>query len=158
LGDGVGYKAPKLKLSMEMPLRRATPDDLPQLEAFEKSCFPDPWSRVILSQVMAQERYLVLIGPASYLIASKVCDEVEIERIAVLEENRGQGLGRQILELALEKLKNTGATRFFLEVRANNKAAIRLYEGCGFVSNGLRRGYYDDGQDAVLMSLSISTG
>jgi ribosomal-protein-alanine N-acetyltransferase len=143
---------------MDMPLRRATPDDLPQLEAFEKSCFPDPWSRVILSQVMAQERYLVLIGSSSYLVASKVCDEAEIERIAVLEEYRGQGLGHQILGFALEKLKATGATRFFLEVRADNKAAIRLYEGCGFVSNGLRRGYYDDGQDAVLMSLSVATG
>lgn len=143
---------------MDTPLRRATPDDLPQLEAFEKACFPDPWSRVILSQIMAQERYLVLIGVSSYLVASKVCDEAEIERIAVLEEYRGQGLGHQILQFALEKLKATGATQFFLEVRASNKAAIRLYEGCGFVSNGLRRGYYDDGQDAVLMSLSVATG
>jgi len=141
-----------------MSLRRATPDDLPQLEAFEQACFPDPWSRVSLSQVMAQERYMILIGPSSYLIASKVCDEAEIERIAVLESARGQGLGREILESALEKLTTTGADRVFLEVRANNEIAIRLYERCGFVRNGLRRGYYEDGQDAVLMSLSVPTG
>ncbi len=141
-----------------MPLRRATTDDLPQLEAFEQSCFPDPWSRVSLSQVMAQERYLILISSSSYLIASKVCDEAEIERIAVLESARGQGLGREILESALEKLIGSGAERIFLEVRANNEVAIRLYERCGFIRNGLRRGYYDDGQDAVLMSLFVPTG
>jgi ribosomal-protein-alanine N-acetyltransferase len=40
-----------------------------------------------------------------------------------------------------------------LEVRINNKQAIKLYERLGFERVGLRKGYYSDtGEDAILMT------
>ena len=41
---------------------------------------------------------------------------------------------------------------YTLEVRVSNEGAIKLYEGLGFVSRGVRRGYYTDNrEDALIM-------
>jgi ribosomal protein S18 acetylase RimI-like enzyme len=45
----------------------------------------------------------------------------------------------------------------FLEVRAGNLAARRLYRGLGFRDLGVRRGYYGPGQDAIVMELRLAT-
>ena len=69
-----------------------------------------------------------------------------------------KGLGCLLLESALLKMKNDGATRCFLEVRQSNAAARRLYAGNGFELDGIRKRYYptEDGrEDALLMSLCL---
>ena len=43
----------------------------------------------------------------------------------------------------------------FLEVRAGNVAARRLYRQLGFRDLGVRRGYYGPGQDAIVMELRL---
>jgi ribosomal protein S18 acetylase RimI-like enzyme len=43
----------------------------------------------------------------------------------------------------------------FLEVRAGNIAARRLYRRLGFRDLGVRRGYYGPGQDAIVMELRL---
>jgi ribosomal-protein-alanine N-acetyltransferase len=40
-------------------------------------------------------------------------------------------------------------------VRKSNAAAIALYERLGFEAVGVRRGYYDDGEDAVDMHAHV---
>jgi len=58
----------------------------------------------------------------------------------------------------MENVTDLGATVIFLEVGVNNDAARALYEQHGFVSEGLRKGYYDtpDGpQDAVIMKRTL---
>jgi ribosomal-protein-alanine N-acetyltransferase len=68
---------------------------------------------------------------------------------------RGQGLGKKILQALLDFCRGCGAHKVFLEVRAGNVVAQRLYARCGFVEAGLRRRYYADGEDAVLMRYDI---
>ena len=43
-----------------------------------------------------------------------------------------------------------------LEVRRSNYVAIHLYEQCGFLSAGIRKNYYADSEDAVLMTRKIN--
>ena len=76
--------------------------------------------------------------------------EAELLRIAVDPAHRGGGLGRTLLEACQAELAAQGMTSLFLEVRATNAAAIRLYGACGWVRCGLRPGYYPDGEDAAL--------
>lgn len=76
--------------------------------------------------------------------------EAELLRIAVDPAHRGEGLGRQLLEACLADLAAQGMTRCFLEVRAANRAAIALYQACGWVPCGRRVAYYPDGEDALL--------
>ncbi len=54
--------------------------------------------------------------------------------------------------------RDGGAEAVLLEVRASNAAALRLYESLGFQRVGLRRRYYADGEDAVLMTLALRQG
>ena len=76
--------------------------------------------------------------------------EAELLRIAVDPAHRGQGLGRILLEAGQRELEAEGISHLYLEVRASNAAAIRLYGACGWRRCGLRSAYYPDGEDAVL--------
>ena len=67
---------------------------------------------------------------------------------------RRHGIGRSLMIDLLERSRQRGALCATLEVRASNIAAIRLYEGLGFVSAGLRKAYYPNNrEDAVIMWL-----
>jgi ribosomal protein S18 acetylase RimI-like enzyme len=76
--------------------------------------------------------------------------EAELLRIAVDPAHRGQNLGRSLLEACQRDLATEGMVHLYLEVRASNTAAMRLYGACGWRRCGLRPGYYPDGEDAVL--------
>jgi ribosomal protein S18 acetylase RimI-like enzyme len=74
--------------------------------------------------------------------------------MGVRKEFRGRGLGRKLLEAALQKAKARGLERIELEVFASNRAAIELYTSSGFVAEGIRtRGRKLDGEyeDVIFM-------
>ncbi|HVF10026.1 MAG TPA: ribosomal protein S18-alanine N-acetyltransferase [Abditibacteriaceae bacterium] len=142
-------------------IRLARPSDLLALLALEQESFDEPWVMASLQEAVAGERYRVLIAhcegtPCGYVIASTVGDEGEIARIAVGMAWRRRGLGRRLLKAALDECRQRGVLRFFLEVRAGNEVALRLYERAGFRRTGLRRRYYRDGEDAVIMEIVLN--
>jgi [ribosomal protein S18]-alanine N-acetyltransferase len=69
--------------------------------------------------------------------------------IAVAPEARGAGIGEKLLAAAERLARTRIATAMRLEVRTDNAAAQRLYEGRGYRRFGVRRRYYEDGRDAV---------
>lgn len=81
-----------------------------------------------------------------------VVDEAHITTIAVDPDYRRQGIARSIMQALLDQAVKRGATCSTLEVRAGNEAAIRLYEGLGYVRAAIRKRYYPDNkEDAVVM-------
>lgn len=83
--------------------------------------------------------------PAGFILTRTILDETEILTLAVRPRFQRLGLGRRLVEAVLPKGK------IFLEVSVSNNAARSLYYACGFVQAGLRRGYYQDGSDAIVM-------
>ena len=84
-----------------------------------------------------------------------VADECHVTTIAVAPELRKQGLGRKLMVELLTRSREKGATCSTLEVRASNTPAIKMYEGLGFVSAGVRKAYYPNNrEDAVIMWLN----
>jgi len=71
----------------------------------------------------------------------------ELTLIGVLEDYRGMGIGRRIMEEALKMMDG----EIYLHVQTSNLVAIGLYEKFGFVKDRLIRGFYSDGSDAYLM-------
>ena len=59
--------------------------------------------------------------------------------IGVIDEYRGQGVGRELMMCALQAAKKKGLTRIELTVREHNKRAINLYEQLGFVTEGIHK-------------------
>lgn len=75
--------------------------------------------------------------------------------IAVAPDHQGTGLGRALLEAAVESARSRGARKLSLRVLGGNTRARRLYQSCGFVVEGVMRGeFHLDGQDVddVLMA------
>ncbi len=89
------------------------------------------------------------------LIAVAILDEAEIHAVAVRPDARRRGLGRALVAAALDAAAARGVARVFLEVRAGNVAAQRLYLGLGAHPLHVRARYYADGEDAVQLAFEL---
>jgi N6-L-threonylcarbamoyladenine synthase len=160
-------------VSAKFVIRLATEADLPAIMQLEHASFPsDAWSEsAMLSELLAQHTtYLVAFTDdsqpdasatpalAGYAGLSKLAasEQADIQTIAVAAELRGQGLGRLLMQRLLSTAAALGATEVFLEVRADNPVAHRLYNSLGFEQIDLRKRYYQpDGVDALIMRASL---
>ena len=137
-------------------IRLAHADDLDLLTELERACLPDAWQKITLQSVLNEARYLVLIlEDFGYLIGWSAAGAAEIERVGVLPARRSHGVGARLVREAIEAFAQREAREVWLEVRAGNAAARALYRKCGFEESGLRRGYYDDGENAILMKREL---
>lgn len=142
----------------EIRIRRMQFRDVKPVAAIEAATFPRPWSEQSFHREVQENpvaRYLVaerdgqILG---YAGAWVVLDECHITNIAVAESERGQGIGKKLLNALMQYVSNLGAGWADLEVRVSNLRAQKLYQGAGFVSVGKRKKYYEDnGEDAFLM-------
>ncbi|GAA4179447.1 ribosomal protein S18-alanine N-acetyltransferase [Streptosporangium oxazolinicum] len=144
---------------MTAVLRQMTADDLPAVMEVERKTFPaDAWSEGMLrGELNDQPRtrhYVValvdgvIVGYAGLAAAG---DQADVQTIAVLTEWRGSGVGGAMLTELLAEAARRGAGSVFLEVRADNLGAQAVYDRFGFERIGLRRRYYEDGTDAIMM-------
>lgn len=87
---------------------------------------------------------------SGFLIGRQVADEGEVLNLAVSETHRRKGEGSALLAAALEEFRLRGVKSFYLEVRESNTGAIAFYERHGFAKTGLRRGYYQEPDEAAV--------
>ena len=71
-----------------------------------------------------------------------------LEELYVAPERRGEGLGRALLEAAMQAARDAGATHIDLGTSEDDVAAIGLYESAGFTNregspDGPRMLYYE---------------
>ncbi|NLS44578.1 MAG: ribosomal protein S18-alanine N-acetyltransferase [Firmicutes bacterium] len=140
-----------------IPMKRA---DLRAVIEIEKVSFSTPWSRyAFLAELYDNKRarYFVAKDKADgavvgYVGVWLILGEAHITNIAVHPDFRKKGIGEKLLVTAIDYVESQGVNSITLEVRASNTVAQRLYRKTGFVSVGIRPGYYrDDGEDAVIM-------
>lgn len=147
-----------------MTLRAATRDDLDAIMALEESAFPsDAWSRTAMAAEIASPhgRYLVddesgrVVGYGG-VRAVVGAGDADIQTIALDADVRGTGRGRALLRALLGEARERRARQVFLEVRADNPVAQRLYASEGFVEIARRPRYYQpDDIDAIIMQLNL---
>lgn len=120
---------------------------------------PRPWSAKELADLLASPLVFLIARNNAFALGRVIADEAELLTIATLPSARRQGLGRTCLTAFENEARDRGATSAFLEVAANNPAAIALYTGNGWTISGARRGYYHapDGSrvDARILSKSL---
>lgn len=115
------------------------------LAALHGRCFraPPPWSAADFAAAIADPlAFLLVEGDAAFLLGRAVAGEAELLTLAVSPDARRLGLGRKLVARFLYQARLRGAESAFLEVSAENPAAIALYESAGFARTGIRRGYY----------------
>ena len=92
-----------------------------------------------------------------YLLAYQAADEIEIARVAVVEEVKRQGVGTALMKKLQEEGTQRKAGKILLDVRKKNHTAQAFYEKIGFKEDGTRKSFYTEPEeDAVLMSMQIS--
>ena len=142
-----------------------TYDDVPQVAAIERQCFPDPWSERMLREhldnqcaaaLVARGEDGTILGYGGLLV---VLDEGYITNVAVRPEHRRQGIGSDLLNVFENFARGNQLAFLTLEVRSSNAAAIALYQKAGYEEAGRRRGYYaHPREDAVIMTLWLKSG
>ena len=149
---------------MRMMIDFMKKEDIDQVLEIERASFSMPWSRnlflsefrspLVSTPMVALEDDPLSRRVIGYIVFWLVAGEVHILNLATATEQRRQGVAKKLVLTALKRAYQKGATRAFLEVRASNAAAQRLYSHLGFTGTSVRRGYYDSPvEDAVIMIL-----
>ncbi|HTY13394.1 MAG TPA: ribosomal protein S18-alanine N-acetyltransferase [Candidatus Omnitrophota bacterium] len=130
-------------------VEKADPDDLPSILGIEKLSFSNPWTeeqfRGSFPHFSVAREDGKVVG---FIGVELIQDEAHILHMAVHPDFRRAGVAKKMMEFALSR----PAAKWFLEVRANNLPAQKLYESFGFGVISRRNKYYQDNdEDALVM-------
>lgn len=138
--------------------------DLPSVLTIERAVFPTPWTAATLRACCSSGPWTAWVakegtGVVGYIIFVLVVDECNLLNIAVAPTARRRGVARQLMLRMLDDVRYRGAATVWLDVRASNQAAQRLYRSFGFVEVGHRKHYYQrEREDGVVMTLQLTKG
>jgi ribosomal-protein-alanine N-acetyltransferase len=137
---------------------------LDEIARIERESFPVPWKREFFESELSEpyryarvlERVAGAAPPlAGYLFAVSLYEEFHVNKIATDERLRHRGYGRRLFEDALARARAVRAAAVTLEVRVSNAPAREFYRSYGFAEAYRRRGYYQDGEDALALVLAL---
>jgi len=133
-----------------------TNSDIQKIQSTLQTSFDDFWSSSILKLEIANPRSTILAAKERDSIVGfggswESPDAIHITNIVVRKDKRKLGIGSNILEKLIETGKDKDK-EFTLEVNVNNTSAIRLYEKYHFEKVGTRKKYYNNTEDATIMT------
>lgn len=127
-------------------IRSMRPTDVGAVAGIERAAYEFPWSAGIFRDCLLAGYTNVVLEQdtqvVGYGIMSVAAGEAHLLNLCLAQHVRGVGYGRHLLEHLMQRARDAGAERMFLEVRPSNQDALRLYRAAGFVVVGMRRGYY----------------
>jgi ribosomal protein S18 acetylase RimI-like enzyme len=140
----------------------ATWRDLNDLRQLERVCFPkDSWPIWDLIGVLTLPSVVRLKAVADGKMVGFVAGDVRraedtawIATIGVLPAYRRRGIASRLLAGVEQRVKEA---RMRLSVRISNQPAIKLYQQLGYQRVGAWPGYYQDGEDALVLEKYLGT-
>ena len=140
-------------------IRRATADDSSTLARLHAEAFAEPWSEAALAGLATSSGAFALAADDGFILVRALAGEAEILTLAVRPAARRRGLGRTLVQAAAAAARQAGAESLFLEVAADNAAALALYADCGFEPVGRRNAYYrrrdEPAMDALVLRKTL---
>lgn len=142
-----------------MIVRKAQLADAGSITKIEQESIPHPWSKVLFDADLKNPNAIYFVAEDDEVIgfigAHDIVGEVNITNVAVAPIHRRKGAADMLMNALIDEIDSRSKQKeiigITLEVRAGNKAAISLYEKYGFKTEGCRKGYYSDGEDALIM-------
>jgi ribosomal-protein-alanine N-acetyltransferase len=143
----------------DIRIEKMNPGQLSSILKIEKSVFKDPWTAASFVEVMSfsPDCWAALAGDevVGYVVTQWILDEIHILNIAVAAEMHRKGVGTRLLDYVITEGLKHNMKDVFLEVRVGNSAAISLYERFEFKALTIRKKYYTDGEDALVMHRTL---
>ncbi len=142
------------KPDAKFALRTATEKDVAWLAAIQAAVFENKWSEKMIRDSLKIAE-CIIADRLGFMIYEITADECEVKTIAVLPDARRKSVASFMFGQFLGNCIVRQVKKIFLEVEANNVAALRFYEKFGFKEFSQRKNYYGENRDAVLMQLAI---
>jgi len=146
---------------MNIQIRKMDLSDIPyvyneELKIFGKSL----GEKTLYNEIMYNDmsRYFIVLVDnkrAGYVGSWLTLPNAEILNLFVSEDYRGLGIGAQLMDKVIEVCNENDIENLTLEVRMSNKYAIKLYKEIGFKKVSVRKKYYENGEDALLLVLEL---
>jgi glutathione synthase/RimK-type ligase-like ATP-grasp enzyme/ribosomal protein S18 acetylase RimI-like enzyme len=151
---------------MKVNIRKSEQNDLNFLEELEKGSFPEfqqstrrairysitsPLQKVIIAETQ-NGKGKKPVGSATFYLYAKT---LRIFSIAVIPEYQGQGIGRQLLDYAMNLARSRKTSRISLEARKSDQKLIQFYQNAGFKITEELPDYYMQGEHGQRMVLLL---
>ena len=127
----------------------ATVERAQAIADIHRGLFAEPWDAGAVARLLDRPgatSMIAVVGeqrtPAGFVLGQIAADEAEVISIGVAPDWQRKGIGRQLLDGLMRAAKRAEAKRIYLEVAADNAAALALYSRIGFAETGRRKGYY----------------
>ena len=137
-----------------------TPQDMARIHAVA-FVHDRAWTAQEIADLLASPFVTYLAEPQGFALTRLIAGEAELLTLAVDPAAQRQGVGRRLLQRWMDGLEAQADTAF-LEVAADNTAAIALYTSAGFRQTATRRGYYQrkdaSSVDALIFSRQFTHG
>ena len=140
-----------------LEIRDMTLQDFDEIKDILISDFDDFWSDSILKNELIGENKKYILAKSEKEIVG-FCGiminfpDSEIMNIVVKKDFRKKGIGEILLNKIIEISQKLGCEKIFLEVNEKNIPALKLYGNAGFKRVGIRKKYYENKYDAIIMS------
>jgi ribosomal-protein-alanine N-acetyltransferase len=138
-------------------LKKASSEDIPTIVSFSNRYSEGELKRLLTNpnvEIFVLQCADEILG---YSVVWKLLDEAELHWFEIFEPFRGRGLSHLFMELLIKEISKSGIKKLLLEVSEKNEPAKRIYEKKGFKSIGVRKSYYPDGSNAILMELNFNS-
>ena len=149
--------------SMAIEIQPLCADNYHAAFAIQQQCHFNPWSEKVFADCLSEPYFAFQMlekdVTKGYYVAMDVVGEATLMDIGVGIESRGKGLGAVLLGHFIQTCIEKGSEEIWLEVRASNHPAIRLYKNVGFELIEIRKEYYPSEQgkeDALVMKKSLT--
>lgn len=144
----------------DVEIKLATAADIDAIHALEVEAFPSPWRREFFeSELRASGRFNLVArrngSVVGYLFAMWYFDEMHVNKIAVAESERRQGIAVQLMDKCVRFAHVNRVKSISLEVRKSNSGAQEFYKHLDFAASYTRPRYYPDGEAAVVMTKNL---
>jgi len=152
-------------------LRPFRPEDLSQVIEINRVCLPENYSPYFFMEVYKSCPEAFIVAEVNRKVIGYIMCRLEfgfsdvrrfrmvrkghVVSVAVMPDQRKQGIGRELVVMSLKALELHGAEECFLEVRVVNEEAVSLYKHMNFETIRVVSHYYHDGADAYLMSAKL---
>lgn len=126
----------------------------------EQICFEYPWNKDMVEETASGDNFSGVVAvedgkTVGYAGAVFALDVADIALVAVAPDYTRRGFAFALVNKLCENLLARGVEYVYLEVRRSNFAAIALYTKCGFAPVGIRKKYYENAEDAIVMMKRI---
>jgi len=155
-GDGDGGAG-------DIVVERMRRKHLRQAMPIEDAAYPTSWSRSVFESELDQvrggsRRYLVardgreIVGYAGvWIVPDPDGDQAHVTNVVVAPQHRRRGIATLLLVSLAREIIERGCVAWTLEVRSSSEGAQELYRRFGFAPAGIRKNYYDNSEDAIVM-------